>query len=220
MLSRILVRSLSRHGAPQTPRLLPRACLPLPETPLLRRFKSNQSRGHAPTPPVPQSLSRPQPPHQTSPLLRRFESNQPWGRFPPPPPHRRPPLNARPLISIEGFNEIINHRNFKWIAIIAIGSATAFYFYHIEDVPISGRRRFNCYSDARVEKDGQWLYQKLMRQYKDQILPSWDPRDKMVQRVMKQLIPASGLENVEWEVNVIESPGTLRFLVRRLVTLY
>jgi len=59
-----------------------------------------------------------------------------------------------------------------------------------------------------------------MQQYKDEILPSWDPRNKMVQRVMKKLIPASGLENVEWEVNVIESPGTLRFLFRKLITLY
>jgi hypothetical protein len=39
------------------------------------------------------------------------------------------------------------------------------------------------------------------------LLPEWDKRSRMVHRVMERLIPASGLENVSWEVHVIESHG-------------
>jgi hypothetical protein len=39
------------------------------------------------------------------------------------------------------------------------------------------------------------------------LLPEWDKRSRMVNRVMERLIPASGLEDVSWEVHVIESDG-------------
>ena len=39
------------------------------------------------------------------------------------------------------------------------------------------------------------------------LLPEWDQRSRMVQRVMDRLIPASGLENQRWEVHVLESDG-------------
>jgi hypothetical protein len=93
------------------------------------------------------------------------------------------------------------------IAIIAVGSGTIFYFSNLEEVPVSGRKRFNCYSDATVEAEGYRMYRMIMQENQDQVLPSWDRRSKMVARVMDRLIPASGLTNVEWEVHVIDSPG-------------
>lgn len=72
---------------------------------------------------------------------------------------------------------------------------------------MSGRRRFNCYSDASVEAEGQRMYQMVMQESRGAILPDWDPRVRMVNRVMSRLIPASGLEHVDWEVHVISSPG-------------
>jgi hypothetical protein len=93
------------------------------------------------------------------------------------------------------------------IAFIAVGSGVIFYFSNLEEVPVSGRKRFNCYSDATVEAEGNRMYRMIMQENQDQILPSWDGRSKMVARVMDRLIPASGLANVEWEVHVIDSPG-------------
>lgn len=74
---------------------------------------------------------------------------------------------------------------------------------------MSGRRRFNCYSDATVEAEGRRMYQMIMQENARSILPDWDRRTKMVHRVMEKLIPASGLEHVDWEVHVIDSPGML-----------
>jgi hypothetical protein len=72
-----------------------------------------------------------------------------------------------------------------------------FYFANLETVPVSGRRRFNCYSDAYVEAEGQRMYNMIMHESQGSLLPAWDPRTKMVERVMAKLIPASGLENVD-----------------------
>jgi hypothetical protein len=80
---------------------------------------------------------------------------------------------------------------------------------NLEEVPISGRRRFNCFSDAAVERDAEMMYNMIMQEAHQAgaLLPEWDGRSRMVQRVMDRLIPASGLENQKWEVHVIESDG-------------
>jgi hypothetical protein len=72
---------------------------------------------------------------------------------------------------------------------------------------VSGRRRFNCYSDASVEAQGEMMYRKIMRDERANILPDYDPRVKKVHAVMERLIPTSGLEDTRWELHVIESPG-------------
>jgi hypothetical protein len=69
-----------------------------------------------------------------------------------------------------------------------------------------------------VEEEGELMYRKIMADAQDALLPGGDPRSKMVERVMRRLIPASGLEHVDWEVHVIHSPGrfwkpTLHFLI-------
>jgi metalloendopeptidase OMA1, mitochondrial len=47
-----------------------------------------------------------------------------------------------------------------------------------------------------VEAEGQMLYKMIMQDNRQAILPEWDPRTRMVERVMRKLIPSSGLENV------------------------
>lgn len=93
--------------------------------------------------------------------------------------------------------------------VVVIVGGGIFYVSNLEEVPVSGRRRFNCYSDASVEADGLKYYNMVMddaRKY-GALLSSDDPRARMVHRVMDRLIPESGLEGAQWEVNVLESPG-------------
>ncbi len=93
---------------------------------------------------------------------------------------------------------------------VAVGGGVVFYVCNLEEVPISGRRRFNCYSDESVEKEGETMYRMIMQDAIQQgaLLPEWDRRSRMVQRVMDRLIPASGMEDQNWEVHIIESKGT------------
>jgi Zn-dependent protease with chaperone function len=120
---------------------------------------------------------------------------------------------ARPLLTTEQLGRAARSPNTKWIFAISVGGATVFYFSNLEEVPVSKRKRFNCYSDASVEKEGQRLYQQIMAENRGSILPEWDSRSRMVQRVMNRLIPVSEMEGVDWEVHVINSSEMNAFVI-------
>lgn len=115
--------------------------------------------------------------------------------------------SAKPLLtSAQIVGTLKSTRTFVFGA-VAVGGGLVFYFTHQEEVPVSGRTRFNCYSDETVEEHGQVLYKHVMEEYGGRILPKSDRRSQMVDRVMTRLIAASDLENVDWEVHVIQSNG-------------
>ena len=94
-----------------------------------------------------------------------------------------------------------------------IGTGTAggvFYVYNLEEVPITGRRRFNCLSPA-TEKQvlGDAGYQDLLQQYRGKILPENHPHTRMVTRVVERLLPSVGNLGIEteWAVHVIDEPN-------------
>ena len=96
--------------------------------------------------------------------------------------------------------------NFRYgIGALGLGGG-AFYYYNLEEVPISGRRRFNCISPAREAEMTGSQYQMIMQQYGRDILPPDHPHSKMVNRVLRRLVPAAGLEEEKWEVKVINDP--------------
>ncbi|KAF2086408.1 hypothetical protein K490DRAFT_66598 [Saccharata proteae CBS 121410] len=82
-----------------------------------------------------------------------------------------------------------------------------------EVVPVSGRRRFNLVSEAMEEAAGEKAYQEALRAYGPHILPAWDSRSRMVNRVMSRLIPVSGYPNADWKVHVIDDPMPNAFVI-------
>lgn len=57
------------------------------------------------------------------------------------------------------------------------------------------------------------MYNQVLQEYHGHILPHWDRRVQMVQRVLDRLIPASGLTDEHWEVNVIDSDEKNAFVI-------
>ena len=114
---------------------------------------------------------------------------------------------AKPLLSGEQLRNGLQHPWTKVLAVVVFSGGVWFYTSHLETVPVSGRRRFNCYSEERVEEEGKMMYRMIMQQDRDSILPAWDPRTRMVERVMKKLIPASGLEHVNVGLSSIHCAG-------------
>lgn len=138
-------------------------------------------------------------------LLRRdWQTPQPRSRY-----TREDIENAKPLVTSEDFKSFVQSPQTRWVALLLGSGAIIFYYSNLEKVPVSGRQRFNCYSDRRVEAEALMDYNALMRQLEGAILPAWDPRSKMVARVMKRLIPASGFTDADWEVHVVHSPSEL-----------
>ena len=115
--------------------------------------------------------------------------------------------NAKPLLTVEQISHVAFHSSTKVIIVVSGVGAVIFYVSNLEEVPVSGRKRFNCYSDKSVEAQGAMMYEKIMRDSRGSILPGYDPRVRKVHRVMERLIPASGAEDSKWELHVIESNG-------------
>jgi predicted Zn-dependent protease len=96
---------------------------------------------------------------------------------------------------------------------VIIGTGTVggvFYVYNLEEVPITGRRRFNCLS-PKTEKQilGDAGYEDLLREYRGKMLPENHPNTRMVKRVVERLLPAVGDLGMEteWAVHVIDEPN-------------
>jgi predicted Zn-dependent protease len=98
------------------------------------------------------------------------------------------------------------------VGVIGLGGGT-FIVYNIETVPVSGRKRFNWVSPENEKQLAEQQYNQVLQQFRGTILPARDPRVKLVQKTLRRLLPASGLENEDWEVHVIEDPMANAFVI-------
>ncbi|KAF2634094.1 hypothetical protein P280DRAFT_335547 [Massarina eburnea CBS 473.64] len=103
---------------------------------------------------------------------------------------------------------------YRDVGVITAG-AGGFYLYNLEEVPVSGRRRFNCVSPNLEAWLGKRAVNGVKEEYKGKFLPASDPRVRQVKNVLQRLLPyvkSEGLSDVEWEVNVIDSPEMNAFV--------
>ncbi|KAI1107118.1 hypothetical protein F4804DRAFT_298613 [Jackrogersella minutella] len=160
----------------------------------------------------------------TSPTLRFIQRSRPFSqthlrgnRWPPPPRESRnynyTPRghlsSAKPLVTNEQINRFFRSRGLHGVVVFSFLGALAFYFSNIETVPVSGRRRFNCFSDKSVATAGESQNKRLIAELEEggvRFLSNWDPRVLLVKRVMKRLIPVSGMADADWEIRVIDAP--------------
>ncbi|KAK6517861.1 hypothetical protein TWF506_005038 [Arthrobotrys conoides] len=96
-----------------------------------------------------------------------------------------------------------------------LGALTGgFYVYNLEEVPISGRRRFNIIPEDFLQSLSEDKNQEILNQYQGRILSETDPRYKQVRRVLEKLAPNSGLpSDYNWQATVIESDEANAFVI-------
>lgn len=78
---------------------------------------------------------------------------------------------------------------------------------------VSNRRRFNVVSANTEKAMAEQMYQAVLQEFGSKVLPEWDPRVQMVERVLQRLIPASGLTDEKWEVRVINDDEKNAFVI-------
>ncbi|KAE8856937.1 hypothetical protein PTNB29_08004 [Pyrenophora teres f. teres] len=103
---------------------------------------------------------------------------------------------------------------YRDVGIITAGSG-GIYLYNLEEVPVSGRRRFNIIPPSLEAKLSESTVAQIKEEYKGRILPENDYRVQQVRRVLERLLPfaeGEGVRNVNWEVNVIDSPEQNAFV--------
>lgn len=106
---------------------------------------------------------------------------------------------------------------YRDVGVITAGAGTV-YVLNLEEVPVSGRRRFN-FIPAKIEEAlGESTVEQIRQEYAGRFLPDQDPRVKLVKRVLERLLPfafreGKGLSEMTWEVHVIDSPEQNAFVV-------
>ena len=85
-----------------------------------------------------------------------------------------------------------NSPQFRLLIFVTSAGLLTGYVYNIEEVPISGRKRFNIISPALEARLGKSIYQSTMEEFGPRILPSNHPTSRMVWGVMQRLIKVSG----------------------------
>ncbi|KAL6878835.1 peptidase family M48 domain-containing protein [Trichoderma novae-zelandiae] len=127
--------------------------------------------------------------------------------------------SAKPLVpnAVAGrLSRAGSSRNSRALVVASVVAAVAFYLCNSQTAPVTGRRRFNFLSDALVAQAYSRAADAIVRQVEEQgghFLSDWDPRTMLVQRVMKRLIPVSGMEDLDWEVRVIADSRTANAFV-------
>ncbi|KAG5998340.1 hypothetical protein E4U52_000675 [Claviceps spartinae] len=94
----------------------------------------------------------------------------------------------------------------RTVIVVACLGAVLFYFSTSQRVPVTGRRRFSFLSDEFVKYVHAKIGDDIVQMVHDQgghFLPAWDPRTILVKRVMRKLIPVSGLPDLNWEISVV-----------------
>lgn len=93
------------------------------------------------------------------------------------------------------------------------GVCGGYYVFNLEEVPVSGRKRFNVVSPEREQQLGAAMYEQTIAQFGKQILPAYSKEHKQVQRVLDRLVPHSGLGGEKWEIHVIDDDMKNAFVI-------
>jgi metalloendopeptidase OMA1, mitochondrial len=106
----------------------------------------------------------------------------------------------------------VNRLHYIWdnhkpaIATVGAGSGVV-YVYNLEEVPITGRRRFNIISTEMEKKIRGGDYQQVLQAFRGRILPAEHPYTRMVANVVERLLPSTkDLAGDEWKVHVVDDP--------------
>ena len=112
----------------------------------------------------------------------------------------------------EGTNHASRHHSRRtWLILAGVGcGGTLYYAIHLERVPISGRVRFMNVGETSERYLAKMAYESMISDVKNQVLPSYHPLSRYVQRVTERLMGAisqlPGVAPIPYTVHVVDSP--------------
>ncbi|CAG8436600.1 9376_t:CDS:2 [Diversispora eburnea] len=125
-------------------------------------------------------------------------------------------LQYPPYSHYERFDNAIpfyQKRNF-WLWTSGLGGLSGIYYVsHLETVPISNRRRFMDVTPKQEELMAQQAFKQVKSHYRNKILHPSDPLVRAVKKVAARIIKVSGMQDLDWEVFVIESSERNAFVL-------
>eukprot|EP00127_Corallochytrium_limacisporum_P004269 Clim_evm214s157 gene=Clim_evmTU214s157 len=112
----------------------------------------------------------------------------------------------------QGFGDLKYGRLQVWGAGLAIFAFT-YYTTHLEEVPLTGRRRFLAVSEREEIRMGEYSKWMITQQFARKLLPPNHPTYRMVQDIARPIIAVSGLDHLDWEIYVIDDDTANAFVL-------
>ncbi|KAI8850955.1 peptidase family M48-domain-containing protein [Chytridium lagenaria] len=123
-------------------------------------------------------------------------------------------FNGRGVLTWSGVGEpFYKTRKFWMYAGVGSGVFGVYYAWHLETVPISGRRRFIDLTKQEEQILGKQAYAEIMAQFGHKIVSPMHPYSIMVRRVCDRIIKVSGMPELDWEVHLIDDPQRNAFVI-------
>ncbi len=102
-----------------------------------------------------------------------------------------------------------------------LGVAFVLYLYvsHLEDCPITGRRKFLALKDDQISRIGKVAYELLIQKYEGEgtILPENAPAHSSVSKMLNRILKANEdlpqIRNKDWTITVIKDCGRINAMV-------
>lgn len=115
----------------------------------------------------------------------------------------------------KSFLELMTDATSRRFLAITFGGGLLFYYTHLEEAPISGRKRFIWVPRSLELKLGEYTYSEILQQTQGSILPQDHRLTRRVKRIFGGIVEAayndptvdkSLLEGIEWEVHIVYEP--------------
>lgn len=145
-------------------------------------------------------MSLPKPPHEA----RSFTTSHSF--------HRSGQYNRFHASQQTVFARLLHTAKPRHFVFLGLG-ISGVYLYNMDEVEMTGRRRFNCVSHAQELKMGTESYREILNSERGKVLPDHHPLTRMVDGVLQRLIPGVGMEGQDWKVHVIKDDGNVNAFV-------
>lgn len=103
-----------------------------------------------------------------------------------------------------------SHRLAVYAVGICISGAMVVYFFALERVPITGRKRFGWLSQsalAMMDENLRKIMERLGENEEKIFIKSDYPGLRKIEAVFNRLVKASGLDDIAWEIRVLDEPS-------------
>ncbi len=110
-----------------------------------------------------------------------------------------------------------NQGNFVGLGFLGAVFALYLYVSHLEECPMTGRRRFVALTDEQISKIGIKEFDNLLEHFEGQILPVNAVAYSRVAKVVNQILNANKdlprIHDKDWTITVVDSDMTNAFVL-------
>ena len=108
----------------------------------------------------------------------------------------------------------LKYRIVFYSAVVCISGATIVFFFVLERVPITGRRRISWLSQSTMTKLEETERKELSLMEKNEekwFIQKNYPGLRKIEAVLARLVKSSGLDDIKWEFRIIDDPSKSSF---------